>query len=94
MGVYQTHDSRINGRATTKMMAGTNDAPREYRHPTELPRSSSQNVMAYPTLKPRVSMGVTTVKRPYPWHQPESCRKAGDEPDVIHNDISPTLFWW
>lgn len=34
------------------MMAGMNEAPREYRQATDKPRSSSQNVMAYPTLQP------------------------------------------
>jgi hypothetical protein len=39
------------GRAAMKKKAGIKEAAREYRHPTERPRSSSQNVMAYPILK-------------------------------------------
>ena len=46
-----TYDSCMIGRAAMKKKAGIKEAAREYRHPTERPRSSSQNVMAYPTLK-------------------------------------------
>lgn len=49
--IISTYDSRMNGRAATKIKAGTKDAPNETRQPTALPRSLFQKVMAYPTLE-------------------------------------------
>jgi hypothetical protein len=69
------------------------DAPSEYRHPAESPRSSSQKVMAYPTLQWRSVCEQQDLQllRLTPWHAPEPGGEAGHKANVVHDDVSTTL---